>query len=32
MFIREVTADLFMSLFMACGIEKEQENMANPKN
>jgi hypothetical protein len=32
MFIREVTADPFMTLFMARGREKEQENMANPKN
>jgi hypothetical protein len=25
MFIREVTADPFISIFMACGREKEQE-------
>jgi hypothetical protein len=32
MFIREVTADPFISIFMARGKENEQENMASPKN
>jgi hypothetical protein len=31
-FTREVMADPFLSIFMARGKEKGQENMANPKN
>jgi hypothetical protein len=32
MFIREVTVDPFMSIFMACGRERNKKNMASSKN
>jgi hypothetical protein len=31
LFIREVTANSFLSIFMTRGRKKEQKNMANPK-